>query len=202
MKKRLVCRLPRAAPLQKRQSFFKSSNTKHQRGKAMDESGYYGGEFVDTDLNALADADEFYFDESGFFLTRTQKESQKWVRPYCSSIGSGHIDAQLQAPAPPCMNRNSRNIARLVNDGRTQSPFKAVLIMKMSRQVPAIRGSWKGWPGRRAKRLKSRCGILTCSGSGKRRRARHGAWLPRERCVGHEANVQGRVGARFTVRTG
>ena len=32
----------------------------------MNESEYYAGEFTDTDLNVLADAGEFYLDESGF----------------------------------------------------------------------------------------------------------------------------------------
>jgi hypothetical protein len=43
----------------------------------MNESEYYAGEFADTDLNALADAGEFYLDESGFFLMLTQKEMQE-----------------------------------------------------------------------------------------------------------------------------
>ena len=45
--------------------------------KAMNESAYYAGEFSDTDLNTLADAGEFYLDESGFFLMPTQKEMQQ-----------------------------------------------------------------------------------------------------------------------------
>jgi hypothetical protein len=45
--------------------------------KAMNESEYYAGEFTDIDLNALADAGEFYLDESGFFLMPTQKEMQR-----------------------------------------------------------------------------------------------------------------------------
>ena len=43
----------------------------------MNESEYYAGQFTDTDLNALADAGEFYLDESGFFLMLTQKEMQE-----------------------------------------------------------------------------------------------------------------------------
>ena len=43
----------------------------------MNESEYYAGEFSDTDLNALADAGEFYLDESGFFLMPTQKEMEQ-----------------------------------------------------------------------------------------------------------------------------
>ena len=43
----------------------------------MNESEYYTGEFTDADLNALADAGEFYLDESGFFLMPTQKEMQE-----------------------------------------------------------------------------------------------------------------------------
>ena len=40
----------------------------------MNESEYYAGQFTDTDLNALADAGEFYLDKSGFFFMLTQKE--------------------------------------------------------------------------------------------------------------------------------
>jgi hypothetical protein len=47
------------------------------RKKAMNESEYYACEFTDTDLNTLADAGEFYLDESGFFLMPTQKEMQE-----------------------------------------------------------------------------------------------------------------------------
>ena len=43
----------------------------------MNESEYYAGQFTDTDLNALADAGEFYLDESGFFLMPTQKGMQE-----------------------------------------------------------------------------------------------------------------------------
>ena len=45
--------------------------------KAMNESEYYAGEFSDTDLNTLANAGEFYLDESGFFLVPNQKEMQQ-----------------------------------------------------------------------------------------------------------------------------
>jgi hypothetical protein len=43
----------------------------------VNESEYYAGEFSDADLNALADAGDFYLDESGFFLMPTQGEMQK-----------------------------------------------------------------------------------------------------------------------------
>jgi hypothetical protein len=43
----------------------------------MNESEYYASEFSDADLDALADAGEFYLDESGFFLMPTQKEMQE-----------------------------------------------------------------------------------------------------------------------------
>jgi hypothetical protein len=43
----------------------------------MNESEYYSGEFTDAHLNALADAGDFYLDESGFFLMPTQGEMQK-----------------------------------------------------------------------------------------------------------------------------
>jgi hypothetical protein len=43
----------------------------------MNESEYYAGEFTDADLDALADAGDFYLDESGFFLMPTQGEMQK-----------------------------------------------------------------------------------------------------------------------------
>jgi hypothetical protein len=43
----------------------------------MNESEYYASEFSDADLDALADAGEFYLNESGFFLMPTQKEMQE-----------------------------------------------------------------------------------------------------------------------------
>jgi len=43
----------------------------------MNESDYYAGEFTDADLDALADAGDFYLDESGFFLMPTQMEMQE-----------------------------------------------------------------------------------------------------------------------------
>jgi hypothetical protein len=43
----------------------------------MNESEYYAAEFTNADLNALADAGEYYLDESGFFSMLTQKEMQK-----------------------------------------------------------------------------------------------------------------------------
>ena len=55
----------------------RSSNTDQHGGKATNESEYYAGEFTDADLDALADAGEFYLDESGFFLMPTQKEMQE-----------------------------------------------------------------------------------------------------------------------------
>ena len=46
-------------------------------GKALNESEYYAGEFTDAYLNVLADAGEFYLDESGFSLMPTQIEMQQ-----------------------------------------------------------------------------------------------------------------------------
>jgi hypothetical protein len=43
----------------------------------MSESEYYADELTDSDLDALADAGEFYLDESAFFLMPTQKEIQQ-----------------------------------------------------------------------------------------------------------------------------
>jgi hypothetical protein len=43
----------------------------------MNESEYYASEFSDADLDALADAGEFYLNESGFFLMPTQKEMRE-----------------------------------------------------------------------------------------------------------------------------
>jgi hypothetical protein len=66
----------------------------------MSESEYYADEFTDTDLDALADAGEFYLDESGFFLMPTQKEMQQlaemgdtllfidWFRLVCHSTAN------------------------------------------------------------------------------------------------------------------
>jgi hypothetical protein len=43
----------------------------------MNEAEYYAGEFTDADLDALADAGEFYLDESGFRYMPTREEMQK-----------------------------------------------------------------------------------------------------------------------------
>jgi hypothetical protein len=43
----------------------------------MNESEYYAGEFSDDTLNALAEAGEFYLDESGFYEMPTQEELWK-----------------------------------------------------------------------------------------------------------------------------
>jgi hypothetical protein len=49
------------------------------RGKIMSESDYYAGEFTDREIDAVADAGDFYLDESGFFLMPTQEEMRKLV---------------------------------------------------------------------------------------------------------------------------
>ena len=46
----------------------------------MNESEYYAGEFSDDTLDALAEAGEFYLDESGFYEMPTQEEMQKLAR--------------------------------------------------------------------------------------------------------------------------
>jgi hypothetical protein len=43
----------------------------------MSESEYYAGEFTDTDFNELADAGDYYLDQSAFFLMPTQNETQE-----------------------------------------------------------------------------------------------------------------------------
>ena len=45
----------------------------------MSESDYYAGEFTDREIEAVADAGDFYLDESGFFLMPTQEEMRKLV---------------------------------------------------------------------------------------------------------------------------
>ena len=45
----------------------------------MSESDYYAGEFTDREIDAVADAGDFYLDESGFFLMPTQEEMRKLV---------------------------------------------------------------------------------------------------------------------------
>ena len=42
----------------------------------MSELEYYAGEFTDSDLDALAEAGDYYLDGSGFFLVPTQDEMQ------------------------------------------------------------------------------------------------------------------------------
>jgi hypothetical protein len=44
------------------------------RGKAMSEFEYYTSEFRDADLDALADAGEYYLEDSGFYKMPTQEE--------------------------------------------------------------------------------------------------------------------------------
>ena len=46
----------------------------------MNESEYYTVEFGDDALDALAEAGEFYLDESGFYMMPTQEEIQKLAR--------------------------------------------------------------------------------------------------------------------------
>ncbi len=46
----------------------------------MNESEYYAGEFSDDTLDTLAEAGEFYLDESGFYKMPTQEEMQKLAR--------------------------------------------------------------------------------------------------------------------------
>jgi hypothetical protein len=45
----------------------------------MSESDYYAGEFNDREIDAVADAGDFYLDRSGFFLMPTQEEMRKLV---------------------------------------------------------------------------------------------------------------------------
>ena len=44
------------------------------------EADYYATEFSDADLDAIADAGEFYLEESGFFCLPSQEEIQAMVR--------------------------------------------------------------------------------------------------------------------------
>ena len=46
----------------------------------MNESEYFAGEFSNDTLDALAEAGEFYLDESGFYAMPTQEEMQKLAR--------------------------------------------------------------------------------------------------------------------------
>ena len=46
----------------------------------MNESEYYACELSDDKLDALAEAGEFYLDESGFYVMPTQEEMQKLAR--------------------------------------------------------------------------------------------------------------------------
>jgi hypothetical protein len=49
-------------------------------GSAMNESEYYAGEFTDDTLDAMAEAGEFYLEESGFYAMPTPEEMQKLAR--------------------------------------------------------------------------------------------------------------------------
>jgi hypothetical protein len=46
----------------------------------MNETEYYAGDFRDDTLDALAEAGEFYLDESGFYEMPTQEEMQNLAR--------------------------------------------------------------------------------------------------------------------------
>ena len=46
----------------------------------MSESEYYAGEFSDDTLDALAEAGEFYLDESGFYAMPTLEEMRKLAK--------------------------------------------------------------------------------------------------------------------------
>jgi FixJ family two-component response regulator len=43
----------------------------------MSESDYYAGEFTNREIDSVANAGDFYLDESGFFLMPTQEEMRK-----------------------------------------------------------------------------------------------------------------------------
>ena len=43
----------------------------------MSESDYYAGEFTNREIDAVANAGDFYLDESGFFLMPTKAEMRK-----------------------------------------------------------------------------------------------------------------------------
>ena len=43
----------------------------------MSESAYYASEFTDADLDALADAGEYYLEDSGFYEMPTQREIEE-----------------------------------------------------------------------------------------------------------------------------
>jgi hypothetical protein len=44
------------------------------------EADYYATEFSDADLDAIADAGEFYLEESGFFYLPSQEEIEQLMR--------------------------------------------------------------------------------------------------------------------------
>jgi len=68
----------------------------------MSELEYYAGEFTDSDLDALAEAGDYYLDEPGFFLVPTQDEMRVLARErlYWASRGFGRSGTQLRACAP------------------------------------------------------------------------------------------------------
>jgi hypothetical protein len=62
----------------------------------MSESDYYAGEFTDREIDAVADAGDFYLDESGFFLTPTQEEMRKLVDEGIRMLTSELLSKQLE----------------------------------------------------------------------------------------------------------
>jgi hypothetical protein len=56
----------------------------------MNESEYYANEMADAELDAIADAGDFYLEESGFFFMPTQEEMQamaeEGVQNFCAEL--------------------------------------------------------------------------------------------------------------------
>jgi hypothetical protein len=50
-----------------------------EKGNNMSESQYYAGEISDSEIDALADAGEFYLDESGYYFRPSQAEIDQLV---------------------------------------------------------------------------------------------------------------------------
>jgi hypothetical protein len=62
----------------------------------MSESDYYAGEFTDREIDAVADAGDFYLDESGFFLMPTQEEMHKLVDEGIRMLTSELLSKELE----------------------------------------------------------------------------------------------------------
>ena len=89
--------IPRRLQKQRKRESTNSTKTDKTKVKAvmMSESEYYEAEISDNDLHALADAGEFYLEESGYYLRPTQAECQQLMKHGQSFLGYSITDHEV-----------------------------------------------------------------------------------------------------------